>query len=84
MPLGQSFASTIRPLPCPMITFDSHEQFTKYDIEDLKGQSEQNLLPMNNGNPSPRSSIASKQSTRSSIVSQRSNISNISDKPWKP
>lgn len=67
-----------------MITFDTHEQFTKYDIEDLNIQFEKNQLPNDNETHSSRSSIASKQSSRSSLTSQRSNLSNISEKAWKP
>jgi hypothetical protein len=62
-----------------MITYDSHEQFTNHDIEELNTQLEKNLLSRDSG-----SRLTSKQNSRSSIVSQRSNISNISDKPWKP
>jgi hypothetical protein len=62
-----------------MITYDSHEQFTNHDIEELNTQLEKNLLSRDSG-----SRLTSKQNSRSSIASQRSNISNISDKPWKP
>jgi len=62
-----------------MIAYDSHEQFTNHDIEELNTQLEKNLLSRDSG-----SRLTSKQNSRSSIVSQRSNISNISDKPWKP
>jgi len=66
-------ASTTQPLPGQMITFNTHEQFTNHDIEELNTLLEKNLL-----------STTSKQTPRSSIASRRSNSNNISDKPWKP
>jgi len=92
IPIGQSIASTTRPSPGPRITFDTHEQFTNHDIEELNTQLENNLLPTDSGTRLSRSitskqssrSITSKQSSRSTIGSERSNLSNVSDKPWKP
>ncbi len=81
--LGESTASTTRPSPGPMITFNTHEQFTNHDIEELNTLLENNLLPTDSSIRLSRS-ITSKQSSRSSIVSQRSNLINISNKPWKP
>jgi hypothetical protein len=82
-PIGQSVASTTRPPPGPMITFDSHEQFTNHDIEELNTQIEKNLSPNDSGTRLSRSNT-SKNSSRSSTISERSNFSHISDKPWKP
>jgi hypothetical protein len=70
-------ASTTRS---PMVTFHRHEQFTQHDIEELNTQLEKNRIPTDSGTRLSRSTT-SKQSIRSSIAS---NISNISDKPWKP
>lgn len=84
-PIGQSAASATRPIPGPMIKFDSREQFTHHDTEDLNAQLEANLLPRDSGTRLSRTSTqASKQSSRISNVSERSNLSNVSDKPWKP
>ena len=84
-PIGQSVASTTRPLPGPMVTFDTREQFNHQDVEDLNTQLEANLLPHDSGTRLSRAlTQASKQSSRISNVSERSNLSNVSDKPWKP
>lgn len=84
-PVGQSLANATRPVPGPMVTFDTREQFTTNDTEDLNTQLETNLLPRDSGTRLSRSQTqASKQSSRVSNVSERSNISNVSDKPWKP
>ena len=84
-PVGQSAASAARPAPGPTINFDSREQFTGNDIDELNGQLEKNLLPTDNGSRLSRTaSQSSKQSSRASIASERSTFSNVSDKPWKP
>ena len=82
-PIGQSIANTTRPSPGPMITFETREEFTHNDIEELNTQLEKNLLPTDSGTRLSRSQ-ASKQSSRASLASERSNFSNVSDKPWKP
>jgi hypothetical protein len=85
IPIGQSIASVTRPPPGPMVTYNTREQFTSNDIEELNTQLEKNLLPTDSGTRLSRAQTqASKQSARSSNASQRTNISNISDKPWKP
>jgi len=81
--LGESTGSTTRPSPGPIIPFNTHEQFTNHDIEELNTLLEKNLLPTDSSIRLSRS-ITSKESSRSSIVSQRSNLSTISNKPWKP
>jgi hypothetical protein len=84
-PVGQSVANATRPPPGPMIVFDTREQFTNHDIEELNTQLEQNLLPKDSGTRLSRAQTqSSKQSSRMSNASERSNLSNISDKPWKP
>jgi hypothetical protein len=84
-PVGQSVASVTRPPTGPMITFDTREHFTNQDIEDLNTRLETNLLPTDSGTRLSRAqTLASKQSSRISNVSERSNLSNVSDKPWKP
>ncbi|CAF0881929.1 unnamed protein product [Rotaria sordida] len=84
-PVGQSVASVTRPSPGPMVTYNIREEFTNHDIEELNTQLEKNLLPTDSGSRLSRSQTqTSKQSSRSSIASERSNFSNISDKPWKP
>jgi hypothetical protein len=83
--MNQSVANTIRRSPGAMAIFDTREQFTTHDIEDLNAQHETNLLPRDSGTRlSHTQTQSSKQSSRSSNVSQRSNLSNSSDKPWKP
>ncbi|CAF1685659.1 unnamed protein product, partial [Adineta ricciae] len=84
-PVGQSLASTIQPARGPMITFDAREQFTQNDIEDLNQQLEKILLPQDNSSrlSRPLTSV-SKQSSRMSVASERSNLSSASEKPWKP
>ncbi|CAF2085375.1 unnamed protein product [Rotaria magnacalcarata] len=85
IPIGQSIAQVTRPVPGPMITFDAREQFTKHDIEQLNTQLEDNLLPRDTASRLSRSHThLSHQSSRMSIASERSNLSNVSDKPWKP
>jgi len=84
-PVGQSAANAARPSPSPMVTFDIREQFTNHDVEELNTQLETNLLPRDSGTRLSRSQTqSSKQSSRFSNVSERSNLSNVSDKPWKP
>ncbi len=84
-PVGQSVASATRPSPGPMVTFDAREQFTNHDIEELNTRLEANLLPRDTGTRLSRAQTqSSKQSSRISNVSERSNFSNVSDKPWKP
>ena len=84
-PVGQSVANATRPPPGPMVTFDYREQFTNNDVEDLNTQLETNLLPRDSGTRLSRSQTqASKQSSRFSNASERSILSNVSDKPWKP
>jgi hypothetical protein len=84
-PVGHSVASVIRPSPGPMVTFDTREQFTNHDIEELNTQLETNLLPRDSGTRLSRTQTQlSKQSSRFSNASERSNLSNVSDKPWKP
>lgn len=84
-PVGQSAASAARSAPEPKVTFNTRENFTNNDVEELNTQLEQNLLPTSSGSRLSRSQTqSSKQSSRSSIASERSNISNVSDKPWKP
>lgn len=84
-PVGQSSAATTRPAPGPMVTFDTREQFTNHDVEELNTQLETNLLPRDSGTRLSRTQTqASKQSSRVSNASERSNLSNVSDKPWKP
>ena len=84
-PVGQSLASTIQPVRGPMMTFDPREQFTHNDIEDLNQQLEKILLPQDNSSrlSRPLTSV-SKQSSRMSVASERSNLSSASEKPWKP
>ncbi len=83
--MNQSVANTIRRSPGAMAIFDTREQFTTQDIEDLNAQHEANILPRDSGTRlSHTQTQSSKQSSRSSNVSQRSNLSNSSDKPWKP
>ncbi|CAF0754864.1 unnamed protein product [Adineta ricciae] len=68
-----------------MVTFDTREQFTSHDIEELNEQYEAHLLPKDSGTRLSRTQThASKQSSRISNASDRSNFSHISDKPWKP
>jgi hypothetical protein len=67
----------------PSITFPSREEFTHYDIEELNTQLEKNSVSTDFGTRLS-CSPASKQNSRSSIVSERSNASNSSAKPWKP
>jgi hypothetical protein len=75
----------MRPSPGPIVSFNTREQFTNHDIEDLNTQLEKNALPTASGTRSSRSqTLSSKQISRSSIASERSNVSNVSDKPWKP
>jgi len=83
-PIGQSIASASQPTLGPMCTFDTREQFTNKDIEELNGQLEKILLPTDNGSrlSRPQTSV-SKQSSRLSVASERSNLSNVSEKPWK-
>jgi len=84
-PVGQSLASTTRPAPVPMVTFQTREQFSLDDIDELRGQLDNHLLSMDQGSRLSRAqSLSSKQSSRASIASERSNLSNVSDKPWKP
>ncbi|CAF1049436.1 unnamed protein product [Rotaria sp. Silwood1] len=84
-PLGQSAITLTRPSLGPMIAFDIREQFTNHDIEALNTQLERNLLPKDSGTRlSCAHTQASKQCSRMSNVSERSNLSNVSDKPWKP
>ncbi|CAF3421013.1 unnamed protein product [Rotaria sp. Silwood1] len=84
-PLGQSAITLTRPSLGPMIAFDIREQFTNHDIEALNTQLEGNLLPKDSGTRlSCAHTQASKQCSRMSNVSERSNLSNVSDKPWKP
>ena len=84
-PIGQSIASATQPVHSPMITFDTRDQFTTDDIQELNEQLEKNLLPPDNGSRLSRpQSSASKQSSRLSVASARSNLSNVSDKAWKP
>lgn len=84
-PVGQSVASATRPTPGPMVTFETREQFTPHDVEELNTQLETNLLPRDSGTRLSRTQTqSSKQSSRFSNVSERSNLSNVSDKPWKP
>jgi hypothetical protein len=84
-PVGHSAASTTRPTPGPMVTFDSREQFTNHDVEELNTQLEINLLPRDSGTRLSRTATqSSRQSSRFSTASERSNLSNVSDKPWKP
>jgi hypothetical protein len=83
-PVGQSIASAVRPSPGPLVTFDTREQFTNDDIDELNVQLDKNLVATDSGSRLSRSQTqASKQSSRSSIASERSNFSNVSDKPWK-
>ncbi|CAF4902615.1 unnamed protein product, partial [Rotaria sp. Silwood1] len=83
--LGQSAITLTRPSLGPMIAFDIREQFTNHDIEALNTQLEGNLLPKDSGTRlSCAHTQASKQYSRMSNVSERSNLSNVSDKPWKP
>ena len=84
-PVGQSLASTTRPIPGPVVTFDLREQFSGNDLDELNTQLDKNLLPTDNPSRLSRSQTASsKQSSRASIASERSTLSNVSDKPWKP
>ncbi|CAF1086912.1 unnamed protein product [Adineta steineri] len=84
-PVGQSLASTIQPTQGPVVTFDTREQFTREDIEDLNQALEKILLPQDNRSRSSRpNTSASTTSSRFSMVSERSNFSNVSDKAWKP
>ena len=84
-PVGQSVANAARPTPGPMITFDNREQFNNDDVEELNTQLETNLLPRDSGTRLSRTQTqSSKLSSRFSNVSERSNLSNVSDKPWKP
>ena len=74
-----------RSLRDAMVTFDTREQFTSHDIEELNEQYEAHLLPKDSGTRLSRTQTqASKQSSRISNASDRSNFSHISDKPWKP
>ena len=41
-PVGQSVASTTRSRPGPIVRFDTREQFTNHDIEELNTQLEKN------------------------------------------
>ncbi|UJR22038.1 hypothetical protein I4U23_025106 [Adineta vaga] len=84
-PVGQSLASTTQPVTGPKITFDAREQFNLNDIDELNQQLEKILLPQDNGSrlSRPLTSV-SKQSSRFSIASERSNLSSASEKPWKP
>jgi hypothetical protein len=84
-PVGQSVAAVARPSPGPMVTFDTREQFTHQDVDELNTQLERNLLPRDSGTRLSRAQTqSSKQSSRFSIASERSILSNVSDKPWKP
>ncbi|CAF3006763.1 unnamed protein product [Rotaria sp. Silwood2] len=84
-PLGQSAVSLTRPSLGSMITFGIREQFTNHDIEELNAQLENNLLPKDSATRLSRAHTqASKHCSRMSNVSERSNLSNVSDKPWKP
>ena len=84
-PIGQSVSHATRPSLGPMVTFDTREQFTNHDIEELNTQLELNLLPRDSGTRLSRAQTqSSKQSSRVSNISERSNLSNVSDKPWKP
>ena len=84
-PVGQSLASTTRPVQGPVVTFNMRDQFSGNDIDELNTQLEKHLLPTDNGSRLSRSqTAASKQSSRASIASERSTLSNVSDKPWKP
>lgn len=84
-PIGQSVGNATRPAPGPMVTFDTREQFTNHDVEELHTQLETNLLPRDSGTRLSRAQTqSSKQSSRVSNISERSNFSNVSDKPWKP
>lgn len=84
-PVGQSAAHATRPRPGPMVTFEAREQFTNRDVEELSTQLEANLLPRDSGTRLSRTQTqSSKLSSRFSNISERSNLSNVSDKPWKP
>ena len=84
-PIGQSAASATRPSHGPMIKFDNREEFTNHDVEELNTQLDANLLPKDSGTRLSRAlTQSSKQSSRISNASERSNLSNVSDKPWKP
>ena len=84
-PVGQSIANATRATPGPMITFDNREQFSHQDVEELQTQLDTNLLPRDSGTRLSRTQTqSSKQSSRFSMISERSNLSNVSDKPWKP
>jgi hypothetical protein len=84
-PVGQSIANAARATPGPMVTFDNREQFSHQDVEELQTQLDTNLLPRDSGTRLSRAQTqSSKQSSRFSMVSERSNLSNVSDKPWKP
>ncbi len=84
-PVGQSAASATRPPQGPTVTFDHREQFTNHDVDELNTQLETNLLPRDSGTRLSRTQTqASKQSSRFSTASERSMLSNVSDKPWKP
>lgn len=69
--------STIRTSFSPIMTFNSNEEFTNNDIEELNTQLNKNLIPTDSVTRLSYS-IPSKQSSR------LSNFSSISDKPWKP
>ncbi|UJR27167.1 hypothetical protein I4U23_008465 [Adineta vaga] len=74
-----------RSLRDAKVTFDTREQFTNHDIEELNEQYETHLLPKDSGTRLSRTQTrGSKQSSRISNISDRSNISSVSDKPWKP
>ncbi|CAF0991729.1 unnamed protein product [Rotaria sordida] len=49
IPVGQSVASVTRPSPGFMVTFDTPEEFTNHDIEELNIQLEKKLLPTDSG-----------------------------------
>ncbi|CAF0907255.1 unnamed protein product [Rotaria sordida] len=84
-PIGQSIATVTRPLPSPMIKFNIREQFTNYDIEELNARLEENLLPKDTASRLSRARAqSSKQCSRMSHVSERSNLTHVSDKRWKP
>ncbi|CAF0745289.1 unnamed protein product [Didymodactylos carnosus] len=67
------------------ISLPQREYFTSDDVEKLSSELDMNLVPTDSGSRlSRQSTVASKQSIRSSVRSQRSNVSSIHGKPWKP
>lgn len=69
------------------VTFDTREHFTEHDIDELNEQYDAHAQAKDNSSSSRLSRArthASKQGSRISTLSNRSNLTSISEKPWKP